>query len=91
MKLAVEYDLVPTGGSDFHGYLKPHISIGTGRGDLYVPYKVLEEMKKLAEKKEGLSHMSKKFEMVGNILLYLLVFIISQFLLRILQCLCFLF
>ncbi|AUG58481.1 PHP domain-containing protein [Acetivibrio saccincola] len=51
LKLAVEYDLVPTGGSDFHGYLKPHISIGTGRGDLYVPYKVLEEMKKLAEKK----------------------------------------
>ena len=32
LSLAREYGLAPTGGSDFHGSNKPHISIGTGTG-----------------------------------------------------------
>lgn len=41
-KLAKEYDLLPSGGSDFHGSNKPAIDIGTGRGNLSIPYEFLE-------------------------------------------------
>lgn len=43
--LARELGLILSGGSDFHGSNKPHISIGTGTGGLRVPYEVLEVMK----------------------------------------------
>lgn len=43
--LAGEYDLFRTGGSDFHGARKKHISIGSGTGDLNVPYEYLEELR----------------------------------------------
>ena len=39
-KLAKRHGLKMTGGSDFHGTIKPDISIGVGKGDL----KVEEEM-----------------------------------------------
>ena len=39
-----EYDLLATGGSDFHGTKKPDIDIGTGRGPLYVPDHLLDEL-----------------------------------------------
>ena len=39
-----EYDLLATGGSDFHGTNKPDIDIGTGRGPLYVPDHLLDEL-----------------------------------------------
>ena len=42
-----KYDLVMTGGSDFHGTNKPQISMGTGRGNLKIPYSVLENLKAL--------------------------------------------
>ena len=44
--LAKRYDLLLSGGSDFHGANKPHIQIGKGRGSLFVPYEVLQEMKR---------------------------------------------
>lgn len=44
--LAEEYGLLKTGGSDFHGSNKPHISLGSGTGELEVPYQYLEELKK---------------------------------------------
>ena len=44
-RLAKEYDLLISGGSDFHGQNKPHIHLGTGTGHLYVPYSVLENLK----------------------------------------------
>lgn len=43
-KLAQKYHLLPSGGSDFHGDNKPAIDIGTGRGNLAVPYKYLEAL-----------------------------------------------
>ena len=43
--LAEEFGLVCTGGSDYHGTRKPHISLGTGMGDLAVPYALLEQLK----------------------------------------------
>lgn len=36
--------IVATGGSDYHGRYKPHLSIGTGKGDLRVPESALEEL-----------------------------------------------
>ena len=48
-KLAEEYGLIKTGGSDFHGDNKPHIQLGTGiSGELDVPGAWLEELKKAA-------------------------------------------
>ena len=35
-----------TGGSDFHGSNKPNLSLGCGRGDLYIPSKLLTPLKK---------------------------------------------
>ena len=44
--LAKKYGLKLSGGTDFHGAFKPHISIGVGLGGMKVPYSVLENMKK---------------------------------------------
>lgn len=44
-RLASEYDLKLSGGSDFHGSNKPAISLGSGMGHLYVPYELLEKLK----------------------------------------------
>lgn len=35
-----------TGGSDYHGSRKPWIELGRGKGDLRVPYELLEELRK---------------------------------------------
>ncbi len=45
--LAADFDLCVTGGSDFHGAGKPHISIGTGCGDMKVGYELLEKLKEI--------------------------------------------
>ena len=44
-QLAKKYRLHITGGSDFHGQNKPHIAIGKGRGRLFVPYSLLQDLK----------------------------------------------
>ncbi len=47
LKLAADYGLCPTGGSDWHGSHKPHISMGSGEhGELCVPYDYLEALMK---------------------------------------------
>ncbi|MBU1002431.1 MAG: PHP domain-containing protein [Proteobacteria bacterium] len=51
--LAKDLDLLVSGGSDFHGTVKPSISLGRGRGGLHVPYAILEAMKE-ARAKQGL-------------------------------------
>ncbi|HXR53603.1 MAG TPA: PHP domain-containing protein [Acidimicrobiales bacterium] len=43
-ELAARHDLVATGGSDYHGTVKPGLAVGTGRGDLLVPDEVLERL-----------------------------------------------
>lgn len=45
-QLAARYHLKMTGGSDFHGTNKPDIALGTGQGDLKVPYALWEELQK---------------------------------------------
>lgn len=43
--LASKYDLLFSGGTDFHGANKPDLSLGTGTGNLFVPYEFLVKMK----------------------------------------------
>ena len=43
--MAKEMGLMISGGTDFHAKMKPHISIGTGLGNMKIPYSVLEEIK----------------------------------------------
>ena len=45
-RLADKYDLLISGGSDFHGENKPKLDMGTGYGKLYIDYSILENMKK---------------------------------------------
>lgn len=42
---AKELELKISGGSDYHGGVKPAISLGTGKGNLKIPYSVLEKIK----------------------------------------------
>ena len=42
--LANHFGLVATGGSDFHGAAKPAIELGSGKGNLKIPYSVLENV-----------------------------------------------
>lgn len=43
--LAKRKGLIITGGSDFHGIPKPAINIGIGRGNLNIPYEILEDLR----------------------------------------------
>jgi 3',5'-nucleoside bisphosphate phosphatase len=43
---AERHKLAITGGSDFHGAIKPHIKLGTGAGNLCVPREVLDRLRK---------------------------------------------
>lgn len=49
--LAKEFHLVPSGGSDFHGSNKPDIALGCGKGNLAVPYQILEHLRQTREEK----------------------------------------
>ena len=45
-KIAKRYDLFITGGSDFHGSNKPDIDLGRGRGNLFIPKELLDNMER---------------------------------------------
>lgn len=49
-EIAAKYDLVKTGGSDFHGSLKPGIALGFGRDNLKNEYSMLEKLRGAVEK-----------------------------------------
>jgi hypothetical protein len=44
LALARRFDLLTTGGTDFHGDLLPDIHLGRGRGDLQVPWALYEAL-----------------------------------------------
>lgn len=50
-RLADQYGLLHSGGSDFHGNVKPHIQIGRGMGKLLIPYDILEKIRYATEQK----------------------------------------
>ena len=52
ISLAKEFGLKQSGGSDFHGTAKPHISMGTGKGNLFVPYQFYEDLRACSDYEE---------------------------------------
>ena len=50
-QLAKEFDLIESGGSDFHGSVKKDVHLGTGRRDnIRVPLHVLDAMREVSTK-----------------------------------------
>lgn len=50
--IARRFDLIQTGGSDFHGDNKPQIALGSGiDGNVKLPYRFLEEMREMCDHK----------------------------------------
>lgn len=49
-KLAIKYDLLISGGSDFHGTTKPKLDLATGYGSLVVPEEILLYLKEAIKK-----------------------------------------
>ena len=45
LRIAKEFNLICSGGSDFHGLTKPDIKIGIGKGNLKIPYETYLELK----------------------------------------------
>ncbi|MFV0440642.1 MAG: PHP domain-containing protein [Lachnospirales bacterium] len=43
-KIANKYNLLQTGGSDFHGAIKKNLELGTGYGSLHIPYSIYEDI-----------------------------------------------
>ena len=43
-ELANRFELLMTGGTDFHGSIKPNVKMGSGKGDLFVPYELYETL-----------------------------------------------
>ena len=43
--IALKHDLKISGGSDFHGIIKPNIQIGVGRGGMKIPMRLLDDIK----------------------------------------------
>lgn len=46
-RVADSLGLIKTGGSDFHGEVKPDIQLGSGKGTLSVPYAAVEDLKRV--------------------------------------------
>ena len=50
-ELARRHDLLMTGGTDFHGAIHPDIEMGSGKGNLHVPYELYEKLIRHGNKK----------------------------------------
>ena len=46
IQIAKRHGLALSGGSDFHGSNKPKIQLGTGKGNLKIPYQVWENLRR---------------------------------------------
>lgn len=48
-RLIKEFNILPSGGSDFHGDVKPDIRLGVGKGNLEIPLVFAENLRKTKE------------------------------------------
>lgn len=48
-RLIKEFNILPSGGSDFHGEVKPDIQLGVGKGNLCVPLTVARDLRRLVK------------------------------------------
>lgn len=46
LRLCRRFNLLATGGTDYHGLYKPYIGLGSGHGNMRIPYELLAEMKR---------------------------------------------
>ena len=52
-KLAIRLGLMQSGGSDFHGGVKPGLALGAGPGDLHVPSELLPVLERAAQARQA--------------------------------------
>ncbi len=55
--IADRYDLLITGGTDFHGALKPDVQMGSGYGNLNVPYQLFERLRTHVQAPDNLTRL----------------------------------
>lgn len=60
LRIASSHDLLLTGGTDFHGDLKPDLKMGIGYGTLHVPYELFESLRQCAHAPDNTSKLEKK-------------------------------
>ncbi|MEO0250348.1 MAG: hypothetical protein ABIN58_12655 [candidate division WOR-3 bacterium] len=48
--VAEKYGLVVTGGTDYHGMEKNGLDIGIGKGEMRLPYSIVENLKKARDR-----------------------------------------
>ncbi len=53
ISLCKRFGLIITGGSDYHGKAKPHIMLGKGKGNLQIPYSLVDGIKERWQKLYG--------------------------------------
>ncbi len=53
LDIADRFHLLVTGGTDFHGAIKPSIDLGTGTGDMHIPMTVYEALAGAIESSAG--------------------------------------
>lgn len=51
LHMACKYNLFVVGGTDFHGEVKPGVELGIGMGDMRISCELLENMKKVLERR----------------------------------------
>ena len=51
-RLIKEFNILPSGGSDFHGEVKPDIKLGVGKGNLQIPMTFARELHRRTEEKK---------------------------------------
>ncbi|MDP2644338.1 MAG: ribonuclease III [Desulfobacterales bacterium] len=69
-ELADRIGLLKTGGTDFHGDLKPGIKMGSGNGGLFVPYELYEKIVKSGSVQEVLRRGRKDLDELEQKLAY---------------------
>ena len=50
-RLIKEFNILPSGGSDFHGEVKPDIKLGVGKGNLQIPVTFARDLRRRTEEK----------------------------------------
>jgi hypothetical protein len=52
-EMAERFSLLITGGTDFHGAVKPEIKMGSGTGNLTIPFEIYENLMSSLERGKG--------------------------------------
>jgi len=60
LRIATSQGLLVSGGTDFHGELKPELKMGSGYGSLHIPYHLFDNLRQYAGMPDNLSRLEKK-------------------------------